>query len=256
MAPHSARVDGQLASTWLRYDRSYPGWIEVKRDIACALESAFKGCSQTVDLTCTSTGGSTFKFNSAKMTMNEDIPLQRLFTGGWCIEQQYHFWDDTAQTWKKFDDKGGTVVNMHFIDCIALGKTKTTVYLSDLRFAAYDICLTSMIMCNRDTQRLYPISVKCTMSCDDNTVALSINDDGSVPPVFICPITCAPMKHPVVAGDGHTYESEAIKKAMLVKAVSPMTNKPLPHTHLVTNHNLRIDMLNWIQSSSQRVVSS
>ena len=47
------------------------------------------------------------------------------------------------------------------------------------------------------------------------------------------------MGPPSVAGDGHTYEREAIAKWLNDKAVSPSTNQKLPDTRLIPNHNLR-----------------
>ena len=64
------------------------------------------------------------------------------------------------------------------------------------------------------------------------------------------------MKNTVVAADGHTYECRAIHKAICLKPVSPMTNKPLAHTHLVTNHALRKDMALFISKMQPHDVSS
>ena len=82
------------------------------------------------------------------------------------------------------------------------------------------------------------------------------SSDGTVPEVYLCPITHRAMKHPVVAADGHTYERDSIKKAILVKPVSPMTNKPLTHTYLVTNHALRKDMTLFIAKTQPHNVSA
>eukprot|EP00966_Prymnesium_polylepis_P235074 5437418-Prymnesium_polylepis.1 len=64
------------------------------------------------------------------------------------------------------------------------------------------------------------------------------------------------MKNPVVAADGHTYECRAIHKAIGFKPMSPMTNKPLAHTYLVTNHALRKDMTLFIAKTQPHNVSS
>eukprot|EP00966_Prymnesium_polylepis_P085468 1978895-Prymnesium_polylepis.1 len=80
--------------------------------------------------------------------------------------------------------------------CKRNGRKKTAIYVGT---AGYEICLDSMIQYNRDTQRPRPISAKGTASCDDDTLALKIDHDSTVPDYFICPITQAPMQHPMVA---------------------------------------------------------
>lgn len=37
----------------------------------------------------------------------------------------------------------------------------------------------------------------------------------------LCPITKVPMREPVIAEDGHTYDREAIEKWLSLKGVSP-----------------------------------
>eukprot|EP00873_Tetraselmis_striata_P035798 jgi/Tetstr1/456062/TSEL_042832.t1 len=44
---------------------------------------------------------------------------------------------------------------------------------------------------------------------------------------LICPITQDIMADPVLAGDGYTYEREAIAAHFRSRAVSPMTNLPI-----------------------------
>merc|ERR1712093_777929 len=51
----------------------------------------------------------------------------------------------------------------------------------------------------------------------------------------VCPITLEPMRDPVCAADGHTYEHEAIADWLRHSRRSPMTNIHLPHTKLVAN---------------------
>ena len=54
-----------------------------------------------------------------------------------------------------------------------------------------------------------------------------------------CPITYEPMRDPVVAADGHTYERTAIARWLLTSNRSPLTGLILPHRQLVPNYMLR-----------------
>jgi Mg-chelatase subunit ChlD len=63
---------------------------------------------------------------------------------------------------------------------------------------------------------------------------------------LICPITQLPMKDPVIAMDGHTYEREAIEQWFRTKLTSPVTNQRLTSAMLIPNHTLR----SYLPSSS------
>eukprot|EP00887_Chlorella_sp_A99_P003286 scaffold9.g3286.t1 len=62
---------------------------------------------------------------------------------------------------------------------------------------------------------------------------------------LVCPITHEPMREPVVAADGRTYERAAIEvwiareRAAGRAPTSPMTGEPLEHLQLAPNHALR-----------------
>jgi U-box domain/C2 domain len=53
-----------------------------------------------------------------------------------------------------------------------------------------------------------------------------------------CPITGEPMRDPVVAADGHTYERKAIARWFQESNKSPLTGSILPHKELVPNYML------------------
>ena len=55
----------------------------------------------------------------------------------------------------------------------------------------------------------------------------------------LCPITKMPMREPVIAEDGHTYDREAIEKWLSLKHVSPMTNQPMQAARLQPNPLVR-----------------
>jgi hypothetical protein len=53
-----------------------------------------------------------------------------------------------------------------------------------------------------------------------------------------CPITGEPMRDPVVAADGHTYERKAIARWLKSSDKSPLTGSVLTHKNLVSNYML------------------
>ncbi len=65
---------------------------------------------------------------------------------------------------------------------------------------------------------------------------------------FVCPIGNKLMKDPVIAADGHSYDKENIELFLNLWAVdkqtilSPKTNKPFQHIHLIPNHALKISI--------------
>ncbi|EPS70423.1 hypothetical protein M569_04335 [Genlisea aurea] len=93
---------------------------------------------------------------------------------------------------------------------------------------------------------LEPMKVYCGGSsalqfgCDE--------EGGYTPSYFVCPIFQEIMQDPVVAADGFTYESEALKGWLESgHDTSPMTNLKLPNTDLVPNHALRSAIQEWLQ---------
>ncbi|KAG9440218.1 hypothetical protein H6P81_020383 [Aristolochia fimbriata] len=67
-----------------------------------------------------------------------------------------------------------------------------------------------------------------------------------VPSVFLCPITQEVMKDPHVAGDGFSYELEAIHEWLKSgHDTSPMTNLKLKNKILTPNHTLRSLIQDW-----------
>jgi hypothetical protein len=73
------------------------------------------------------------------------------------------------------------------------------------------------------------------------------------PAYFICPVTAAVMKDPVVAADGFTYERSAITRWLQQQGMrrSPMTNKPM-ETLLVPNHSLRSSIMEWHEQQQRQ----
>ncbi|KAM7276748.1 hypothetical protein ACFE04_018614 [Oxalis oulophora] len=71
-------------------------------------------------------------------------------------------------------------------------------------------------------------------------------DSNTVPSVFLCPIFKEVMKNPCIAGDGFSYELEAIEEWLQMgNDTSPMTNLKLKHKHLTPNLTLRSLILDW-----------
>ena len=53
------------------------------------------------------------------------------------------------------------------------------------------------------------------------------------------------MRDPVIAADGHTYDRQALQGWLLSHNTSPITNQPLPHKGLISNHCLRSAIMEW-----------
>ena len=93
----------------------------------------------------------------------------------------------------------------------------------------------------------------CTSGCTADAEA----DAPSAPSAFVCPITLRVMEWPVVCGDGHSYEENAISRwfelasAARSAARSPMTNEPLCTTALVPNVALRRAIAEWREHSAE-----
>ncbi|WVZ73088.1 hypothetical protein U9M48_021436 [Paspalum notatum var. saurae] len=69
--------------------------------------------------------------------------------------------------------------------------------------------------------------------------------DGA-PSYFLCPILKEVMRDPQIAGDGSSYEAEAIREWLgSGHDTSPMTNLKLPTQKLMPNHALRSAIYEW-----------
>jgi hypothetical protein len=77
--------------------------------------------------------------------------------------------------------------------------------------------------------------------------AASTGSGGGAPPsYFVCPILKEVMRDPQIAGDGFTYDAEAIKEWLgSGHDTSPMTNLKLPTQKLLPNHALRDAIHHW-----------
>ena len=60
----------------------------------------------------------------------------------------------------------------------------------------------------------------------------------SIPGMPNCPITGQPMRNPVVAADGHTYEKSAIVRWLQNSDTSPLTGQIMHHKEVVPNYLL------------------
>ena len=74
-----------------------------------------------------------------------------------------------------------------------------------------------------------------------------------IPKEFLCPITLAIMKDPVIMPDGQTYEREAIKKALQASPFSPLTKKPLNMKDAVPNYALKSMIEKYLNSGNNPI---
>lgn len=80
-----------------------------------------------------------------------------------------------------------------------------------------------------------PTQVDAPVLSDASRLSL---DSPALPNMPACPITGEPMRDPVVAADGHTYERSAIARWLMQSDKSPLTGSVLPHKDLVPNYML------------------
>eukprot|EP00658_Telonema_sp_P-2_P043222 TRINITY_DN3116_c0_g1_i1.p1 TRINITY_DN3116_c0_g1~~TRINITY_DN3116_c0_g1_i1.p1 ORF type:complete len:318 (-),score=78.41 TRINITY_DN3116_c0_g1_i1:354-1190(-) len=76
-----------------------------------------------------------------------------------------------------------------------------------------------------------------------------------VPNEFVCPITLEIMEDPVMAGDGHTYEREAIENWFLTASTlsSPKTNQVMLSSQVIPNHALKSLILEYRESQQSQL---
>ena len=70
--------------------------------------------------------------------------------------------------------------------------------------------------------------------------------DNQIPAKYLCSITGQIMIDPVMAGDGYTYEREAIEQWLQTHDTSPRTNEKLDHKKLTANHDKRSEILEFL----------
>ena len=75
-------------------------------------------------------------------------------------------------------------------------------------------------------------------------------DELAIPEEYLCVITQALMKQPVITSDGHTYERAAISQWLETHATSPRTGNALPDKVLRPNHNLRAQIVQYRETHS------
>jgi hypothetical protein len=106
---------------------------------------------------------------------------------------------------------------------------------------------------NRKTGRTRPL---CIIEWTPSVLGLPlpqvphVSDSENVPSEFCCPITTLPMRLPVVAADGRSYEMYAIRKWFSERTTSPVTGEHLSTTTLVANHNLAKMIRDWAETST------
>lgn len=82
------------------------------------------------------------------------------------------------------------------------------------------------------------INVLESIRDDDRKLQAVVSSALTLPNMPSCPITGVPMRDPVVAADGHTYERTAIARWLQSNDRSPLTGSKLAHKDLVPNYML------------------
>ncbi|KAL6591533.1 hypothetical protein ACP70R_050036 [Stipagrostis hirtigluma subsp. patula] len=88
--------------------------------------------------------------------------------------------------------------------------------------------------------------LEAAMSAAPSRSPSSLSDGDGAPSYFLCPILKEVMRDPQIAGDGFTYEAEAIREWLRSgRDTSPMTNLKLPTRELMPNHALLSAIREW-----------
>ncbi len=94
------------------------------------------------------------------------------------------------------------------------------------------------------------------MDEDDDTweETVAATEGVDIPKEFICPITLAPMQHPVVAQDGVSYERVALVKWLRTNKDfrSPATNCPMGN-QFIPNRNLKLCIREFLAQKHKEV---
>ncbi|TVU27653.1 hypothetical protein EJB05_19149 [Eragrostis curvula] len=91
------------------------------------------------------------------------------------------------------------------------------------------------------------------MSAAPGRSSSAMSDGDGVPSYFLCPIFKEVMRDPQIAGDGFSYEAEAIREWLdSGHDTSPMTNLKLPTRDLMPNHALRSAIHEWRHRHGRR----
>ena len=108
---------------------------------------------------------------------------------------------------------------------------------------------------NEHATRLAAVSPKDHPELSDAT-RLRLDAAPALPNMPACPITGEPMRDPVVAADGHTYERSAIARWLLQSDKSPLTGSVLSHKDLVPNYMLLSSLQEQQQQQAAGLSSS
>ena len=89
-----------------------------------------------------------------------------------------------------------------------------------------------------------------SLNDEDSSLGTDANDSiaSGMP---CCPISGQPMRKPVVAADGHTYDRSSIRKWLRRSDISPLTGTVLRHKELVPNYLLISSFQSSTEESSQ-----
>ena len=216
-------------------------WYPADKSICLSLEKAFGSVDSASEIEIELLGKKwTAEVNMSDM-MWRNIKMRRnAYTGNPNLSTvKFQFWDMGQQAWKDYNEFD----NQHLADCLAFTRKTTTLFWQG-RIMKIDLqrCTQDPISSGKTIPIRYEGFV-CNPDCRISELLWSENTD--VPSEYCCPITHNPMRMPVVASDGHTYEMESIKKWLTHSWKSPITNQTLLSSNLPVNHNLRKSMLQW-----------
>lgn len=230
--------------------RVHSAWVDIDASIARTMEAHFKSGSTAAIYPLHASGTSHGEFSVENMKFGgadvrrcrslKDTPEATMVT--------VKCWADHA--WMSYDE----YVSCLIIDAIKAKREKIRIMVHD---SEYDCMLKPphmmQISVTYGTPR--PILVTGPILPDDDSDGdgVDLEDDDKMPAEFKCPITTMPMKRPVVAADGHSYERKSIRQWFLTKQTSPVTGKALMNTELRDNLALKKLMIDYATTKAEIV---
>lgn len=217
-------------------------WAEVDFESSREIESVFqKEMSRR--------GGVEFECDVEKMKITTEdgsvSPLRRKRTGG----KEWEYRARGEEEWRSFSDfNSTTLTSLSFLPW-------KRVVLYELYFEA-EVFLDDLFMKTEDGLEFYlrnePSFPPPLSPYPDHVSSSSIWPDH-----LLCPISLLPMRDPVVASDGHTYDRDSILRWIVNSSspTSPLSKKAFSDLRLIPNWCIRKAIL-YTESTYIDVISS
>lgn len=191
-----------------------------------------------------------------------DVDFDNMMLGDMPLWRESHtmpegsvaFWDDAQ--WQPYHREHTDIV----LSALLVGRTRTTVHMHGFRRISISVSLVDArgpMQTSSATGRPRPLRIDRPQTMQlPPALAWHSGAVSQAPAEYVCSITQEPMKVPVVAADGHTYEYDAIRTWFRKNTSSPKTGQSLSHKDLVVNWALRGVMESCLASFEKKTSST